>query len=455
MRYRGPAALVAVVLIPVVLWFAAAPLDTRFVDSRTTLVSIAVICALAGTTSFAMNLVLGSRLRFVDHLFGGLDRMYKTHRINGRVAFLLLLSHAVLIVASRATTSAGSAVGVLAGREGWTVTFGVIALIAMAAAIYQTLYVRLNHELFVFVQRSFGFIFLVGSLHVFRTPGTKALSPALTYYMLAVAAAGILAWLYRSILGDQLVRRLDYRVSKVNRLDQSVTELTLTPEDKSLDFTPGQFAFITLYSKEMDKIFHPFDVVYEGGDAVFTMRSGAVRRQAHPFSITSSPGDRNLKVAVKALGDFTRALRNVEHGALATVEGPYGAFSHIKVPNRKQIWIAGGIGITPFLSMSRSMTGAEFEIDFYYAMETGDEGYFLDELFELADTNPRMKVIPIRKDALGYMTAEDVEGVTTDFKDRDILICGPPPMIDGLTAQFVEMGVPRNQIHFEKFGFAG
>lgn len=455
MRYRGPAVLGVVVLIPVVLWFTAAPLDTRFLDARTTLTSIAVVCALAGTTCFAMNLLLGARLHLVDHLFGGLDRMYQTHRINGRVAFLLLLAHGVLIVASRATTSLDSAIGVLTGDEGWTVTLGVIALIAMAAAIYQTLYVRLNHELFVFVQRSFGVIFLIAALHVFRTPGTKALSPALTYYLFAVAASGILAWLYRSILGDQLVRKHEYRVSKVNRLDQSVTELTLTPEDRPLEFTPGQFAFITLYSKEMEKIFHPFDVVYDGGNAVFTMRSGAVRRQAHPFSITSSPGDRDLKVAVKALGDFTRALRSVEHGAFATVEGPYGAFSHIKIPNRKQIWIAGGIGITPFLSMARSMTGTEFEIDFYYAMETGDEGYFLDELWEIADKNPRMKVIPIRRDRLGYMTADDVAGVTKDFKDRNILICGPPPMIDGLTAQFVAMGVPRNQIHFEKFGFAG
>jgi predicted ferric reductase len=453
MRYRGPAVMVGLGLVPVVLWFTAAPLSPRFIDSRTTLVSIGVICALVGTTCFAMNLMLGARLRFVDALFGGLDRMYKAHRINGRVAFLLLLTHAVFIVSSRAVTDAGSAFGILAGQEGWTVTFGVIALIALAVGIYMTLYVRLNHELFVYVQRSFGVIFLVASLHVFRTPGTKALSRPLTYFMLAMAAGGILGWLYRSVLGDAMVRKYRYRVADVNRLDQSVTELTLMPEDKSIHFTPGQFAYLTLYSREMDKIFHPFDVVYEGGDAVFTVRPGAVHRQAHPFSITSSPDDRSLRVAVKALGDFTSALRNVEHGASAMVEGPFGAFSHINIPNRRQIWIAGGIGITPFLSMARSMTGTEFEVDFYYAMETGDEGYFLDELYERADKLPRMKVIPIRKDALGYMTADDVAGVSTDFKERDILICGPPPMIDGLTAQFVGMGVPRNQIHFEKFGF--
>jgi predicted ferric reductase len=446
--------MVVVIVIPMILWAAAAPLSDRFTDTRTTLVALGGMFGLAGVASFALNLILGARLRFIDALFGGLDRMYRLHRINGRVAFLLVLAHALLIVASRATDSAGAAFGILAGREGWTVTIGVIALIAMGVALFQTLYVRLNHEVFVYVQRSFGLIFVVASFHVFRVPGTKALSPILTYYMYVIAGAGVLAWAYRSLLGDALVRRFDYRVVSVNRLDQSVTELTLAPQDRRLNFTPGQFAFITLYSKEMEKVFHPFDVVYEGGTAVVSVRTGSVRRQAHPFSITSSPDQRELKVAVKAIGDFTKALRSVEEGAWASVEGPFGAFCHVKIPNRKQIWVAGGIGVTPFLSMARSLNGSDYEIDFFYGMESGDEGHFLDEFFEIADRNPRMKVIPIKRDKLGFLTADDVEGVSKNLADKDILICGPPAMIDSLAKQFLGKGLRREQIHFEKFGFA-
>jgi predicted ferric reductase len=96
-------------IIPLVLWARSAPLDQRFTGQLATLTSIAVLCAFAGTSAFALNLVLGARLRPVETLFGGLDRMYRVHRINGQLAFVLLLCHFAFILASRATLSATAA----------------------------------------------------------------------------------------------------------------------------------------------------------------------------------------------------------------------------------------------------------------------------------------------------------------------------------------------------------
>jgi predicted ferric reductase len=90
-------------IIPLVLWGRSAPLDQRFTGQFGTLTSIAVLCAFAGTSAFALNLVLGGRLRPVETLFGGLGRMYRVHRINGELAFVLLLCRFALILASRAT----------------------------------------------------------------------------------------------------------------------------------------------------------------------------------------------------------------------------------------------------------------------------------------------------------------------------------------------------------------
>ncbi len=103
--------------------------------------------------------------------------------------------------------------------------------------------------------------------------------------------------------------------------------------------------------------------------------------------------------------------------------------------------------------MARSLEEPEYEIDFYYAMEHGHQGFFLDEFYAIADRNQRMKVVPVRRDRLGHVTAADIEGASRDLLEKDILICGPPPMINNLTSQFVGMGVPRRQIHFELFGF--
>ncbi len=203
----------------------------------------------------------------------------------------------------------------------------------------------------------------------------------------------------------------------------------------------------------MRRSFRPFWIHAEGDFGVVSVRPGEVANQYHPFSITSGPTERELRVVVKAVGDYTRAMANLEPGAGVRVEGPYGSFSYLTVNNPRQVWIAGGIGLTPFLSMARSLTPGDHEIDFYYCMEDGHQGYFLDELYDIADRVPRLRVAPIRRDRLGFVSASDIAGLTPGLSDKDILICGPPAMIDVLEHQFIELGVPRRRIHFEKFGF--
>ena len=174
---RGPLTLAVVYTVPLVLWAFAAPLGPRFTGRFTTLTSIAVLFAFAGTSAFAANLVLGARLRPLEAFFGGLDRMYRVHRINGQAAFLLLLCHVALMLASRATLSITAALDLLRPAAGWTIFAGVLAFVAMTIAIALTLFVRLGHEVFVYVQRSFGFIFLIACYHVFTTQAPSPSRP--------------------------------------------------------------------------------------------------------------------------------------------------------------------------------------------------------------------------------------------------------------------------------------
>jgi predicted ferric reductase len=229
----------------------------------------------------------------------------------------------------------------------------------------------------------------------------------------------------------------------------------MVPEDQVLEHQPGQFLFVTFYSDSLQEHFRAVELRSEGASAVVDIKPGAISHQAHPFSIASAPQDPELKIAVKALGDFTNAVRFLEEGAFARIEGPFGGFSYLNYANRKQVWIAGGIGITPLLSMARHLRSHDYEIDFFYAMETGDQGYFLDELYEIADRYPRVRVVPIIKGKLGHLTAEDILGVSKNLPEKEILICGPPPMMKALEDQFMAVGVPKSQIHYETFAFAG
>jgi predicted ferric reductase len=433
---RGPLFLVSLCATPLVLWAFTQPLDLRFQGRYLTLTSIAVLLALAGTSAFALNLVLGARLRPVEALFGGLERMYKAHRLNGQVAFLLLLGHVVFILASRATISTSTAVDLLRPSAGWTVFAGVLAFAGMVVAIVLTLFVRLGHELFVYVQRSFGIVFLGATYHVFTTEGARAGSQALNLYMASLATIGIAAFVYRSVLGNLLVRRRAYRVAAVNRLDEHVTEVVMEPRDRPLMYAPGQFLFVNFRERFSEQL------------PLF------LRNQFHPFSITSAPDEPRLRITVKAVGDYTRALRTLEPGTAAVVEGPYGSFSSRDLRNDRQIWIAGGIGVTPFLSMARSLNGDAPAVDFYYCVEHEPEAHFLDEIRAIAREHEHFRVAVVPRDREGFLTAERLATENEDLASSEVLICGPPAMIESLRSQLKARGMPGSQIHAEEFSFA-
>ncbi|MBA2575693.1 MAG: ferredoxin reductase family protein [Euzebyaceae bacterium] len=428
---RGPAWFLILLPLyaPVLLWLLAGPARAAFGTPAGALQALALLAGLCGYVAFAMTLILGARLPPLERLFGALDRMYRFHRRLGEAVGALLVAHVALIAGSRALDSPAGALD-LFRPDGWRVFAGVVAFAAFAAVLALTLFGRLRHEPFLRVHRLFGLTYCIGALHVLRVPGLSAQTPGLTAYLGLVTAAGIGAWVYRSVFGRTLVRRHYYTVTAVRPVHPTVAEVVLTPIGERLDFSPGQLVFIGL-------------------------DDDAVTRELHPFSITSAPGEEDLRLAVKAVGDFTIGLREVRPGAWAMVEGPYGGFWHDSARHRRQIWIAGGIGITPFLSIARSLDPTDYAIDLYYSTVDADAAVFIDELAAIADRHPSFRVIPVREDTLGFLTAEDVRGASGDLGHAHIFMCGPPAMMDALSTQFTRLGVPAGHLHFEDFRLRG
>lgn len=439
-------------LLPLALWLSAEPPVPRFGNAFATLSSVAVAFALVGASAFALNLVLGARLRGIDVYFGGLDKLYRFHRRSGEVAFVLLLTHAALIAASRATISRATALGLFWPVPRWSITFGVIALTLGTATLLVTVFKRQSHEMFIYVHRLFGIAFLFATLHMLGTPGTP-LPTEVKLYLAALAGGGLLSFAYRSLFGSVLVRRHDYVVAKINELDPTVVEITMEPVAEPLEFVPGQFVYVTFYSNTFAAQFHPVSIRSQGELAVVTVRPGDARDQFHPFSITSPPGERRLKVTVKAVGDFTRALHALDEGAAARIEGPYGRFSYLHSRNPAQVWIAGGIGVTPFLSMARGLEPTGRHIDLFYGFKDLDHAYFLEELAGIAQRKPGLRLIEVPEDSNGPISIDQVEKMTGDLGGKDIFLCGPPAMIESLRRQIRDRGVPDAQVHFERFSF--
>ena len=83
--------------------------------------------------------------------------------------------------------------------------------------------------------------------------------------------------------------------------------------------------------------------------------------------------------------------------------------------------------------------------------EDAEDVVFTQELLEISDRNPRFRIIFIRRASLGFITADDMRGVSGELTEQDIFICGPPLMIRNLRQQFTALGVRRSQIHSEDF----
>ena len=211
-------------------------------------------------------------------------------------------------------------------------------------------------------------------------------------------------------------------------LSNNIFEIEVAPNKKVMEFLPGQFIFIRFVGN-------------------------GISSEPHPFSMSSSNEKNNIQLVIKSLGDFTRMLSSVKEGMLTKVEGPFGSFYKNKENNKKEIWIAGGVGITPFLSMARSLNKIDYEIDLYYCLKNKNEAVLLGDINSIANANSKFKVMEWYSDEKGYIKGEEISKKSGDVKNTDIYICGPLGFMKSLREQFINLGVEKNNIHFEEFNF--
>ena len=177
--------------------------------------------------------------------------------------------------------------------------------------------------------------------------------------------------------------------------------------------------------------------------------------EAHPFTISSAPGEENLRFAIKASGDWTRSLMTqAKPGMRAQVEGSYGRLDH-QTGGGRQIWIAGGIGVTPFLSWVRNL-GSQLtqEVHFFYTVRAEADGLFWPEFADAATKHGTFYATRNVSSVSGSLTLARIrEACGGNIADCHVYLCGPLPMTQAFVKQFKAAGVPAAQLHFEEFNF--
>lgn len=421
----GPSLIYATVGLGLILWLFAAPVSSRVSDGAAMLKSLANIAAFSGTILYAWSVFLSARLLIFDDWFGGLDKAYKWHHYTGAIGFFLLALHPLFLTFRALSVGQSPSALWLLGAN-WQLNFGMIALYAVAIILPISVFLRIKYDWFIWMHRIIGGVFFLGFLHAFMAKGNMARFWPLWWYVLVISVVAVAAYLYHSILGGLVRLKYRYRVEQINTLGKNEVEILLEPTtNRLLPFVAGQYAYLSFPA-------HPM---------------GA---QPHPFSMASEPRQRQLRFVVKGLGDYTNAMAKIPVGTTAWVEGPHGGFTFRRGRNYRQVWVAGGIGVTPFLSMAKALPPRKYHVDMFYCVITEAEAHFDQELSELADRNSRFQPHLFCQDKKGFIDAKALlKGHSV--RTTEFFICGPPPMMHALQRGLLEAGVPDNHIHFEDF----
>ncbi len=422
----GNRVIAAIPAVNLVIWLAFLPRDDGRPDFARQ-----VTGEFVGSTMvllFATALLLATRARWLEPHFGGLDKMYRAHRQAGLSGFLLIPVHFALVPLDTANVKPGSPAGMIAG-------VGIIVLVLLTVAPRVPVLRRvasLTYDRWRSSHRFIGLFLIVALAHTLLVDALVTTTVLPLAVVLAAYATGILSYLYTLLLARFFRRTRRYVVQTVRRLTGTTVEVTLRPRKKKrMEFTAGQFLFVRFRAR------------------------GPLRR-SHPFTISSSPKEDVLRLTIKASGDFTRRLHDgLAEGTRATLVGCYGMFDYRRGGPR-QIWVAGGIGVTPFLSWIRDLDHEDplqHQVDFFYTVRTPAEALFLDEIEDVARRHPNLRAHVVFSAQHGSLTAPRIAAASDGVTGADIYLCGPSRMTGKLARDFRRMGVPSDAVHYEEFNF--
>ncbi|MCO6184650.1 ferric reductase-like transmembrane domain-containing protein [Rhizobium sp. L1K21] len=388
---------------------------------------LSIAAASTAFVAMGLNQFLAVRPRFLESAFGGLDRMYQTHKRLGILAFVLILVH-YFVTPNFSGLILTSGLNEVAGTVGEIGFYGLVALIAFSIIkrIPKTKF-EFPYHLWRFTHRFIGLFFILIVFHFNFIKRPFDGNAFLAIYLNIFAALGIVGYVYVQI--RPFLRKKRYRVTSVVRTP-SATVVSAEPIKGSIAAKPGQFAFLAARKSGLGEP-HPFTIAKHGG------------------------GKGEISFAIKPLGDFTRKLRErIEVGDELLIEGGHGRFNFEKGGPR-QVWLAGGIGITPFIAMADALRSRpDIDVHLFHCVREKDEAIEDERLFALAKElkNFHFSLHSSKED--GRLDAKKlVEASAVAPKDCHFFFCGPNIMRQSLVKGLISMKHGPARVEFEQFEF--
>lgn len=387
---------------------------------------------LLAMTWMSVAMILATRPTWPERWFGGLDKMYRLHKWVGISALVLSLLHWLGVNVPKWSVALGLTQRGQRGPravaanplEQWLLSYrgeaeslGVWAFYAAVALMIVSLVQRIPYHLFYKTHRLLAVCYLALVLH------TVVLTE-FAYWTSPVALLMLPLLLWGSWAAVVVLLR---RVGAGRTADGTIAEIAYYPGVHALEVAidvpggwrghePGQFAFVTSDTSE----------------------------GAHPYTMASAwhRGATRMSFVVKELGDHTKRLRGKLHiGQAVRVEGPYGQFTFAGA-EAHQIWVGGGIGITPFIARMKYLAehtpSPSQEIDLFHATADADETAFGKLRADAAASGVRLHLLLDARD--GLLTAARIRDVVPRWRESSIWFCGPSTLGELLRSDFKRNG---------------
>ena len=402
---------------------------------KNTVLTVAKFFGLHAALVMMIQLLLVARLPWLDRRLG-MDRLTAWHRWVGFTLLWTVVTHATLIVVGYATLYQMSIFATYASLAGVTASLlgmcaaAVIVGVGVSSVRYARR--RLPYEVWHAVHLGLYAAVALGLAHQMLEGTTFTATPAATVYW----------WtLWTLVLGSLVMGRFVLPMWRNARHRFRVA--AVVPES-------GSAVSVYVTGRHLDKL-----PARAGQFCIWRFPDHNGWWQANPFSLSAAPAGRHaLRLTAKAVGTTSAGLRDLRVGGRVFVEGPYGAFTSLSQRTGGTLLVAGGIGVTPIRALlEESRWGTAVVL---YRVSSPADAPLLGELQELARLRGAVLhvlagrsrgVPPVRP-----FEPANLAALVPDIRYRDVYVCGPSAMTEAVVRSARALGVPRAQVHAERFG---
>ena len=399
--------------------------------SRVTLSSLfydlGILSGLIGFFCLSFLIISGDTSRFFDRFFG-MDRIIKFQRWFAKFTFVFVILHPTFFILS----SNSMASYLLPQFSVIPIAVGTFALyIFIAVSIASVFYKRVSYRAWQYLHILTYVLFFMAFYHAVNM-GSASLLKGIIFGILTLVI--ILGIIYRTAYKIRHIRSSRFIVDSVVKEIDNVSTVILKPK-RNLNFKAGQFFFLRI---DKNKLY-----------------------ARHPFTCSSSPHENQLSFTIKREGRFTETAFNLKEGDKINVEGPFGRF-HLNEENSKRnlVFIAGGVGITPFLSILKDIIHRKKRqnVTLLYSSRRRNEIIAKNFIDGIKEAWFKKTYIITRKDLeesseyhKGYLTKSLIKKSTEDISNTTFLICGPENLKKSAVTILKELGVKSSEIKYEDF----